>query len=39
MTGTSFVKALPLWVQSVFIDIDENVTALFNQTKSNLNKC
>jgi hypothetical protein len=31
MTGKSFVKALHLWVQSVFINIDRNLTALFNQ--------
>jgi hypothetical protein len=39
MTIKSFVKALHLWVQSVFINIDRNVTALFNQIKTNLNKC
>ena len=30
MTGKSFVKALLLWVQSVFINIDSNLTVLFN---------
>jgi hypothetical protein len=39
MTGKSFVKALHLWVQSVFINIDSNLTALFNQIKTNLEKC
>jgi hypothetical protein len=39
MTGKSFVKALHLWVQSVFINIDGNLTALFNQIKTNLKKC
>jgi hypothetical protein len=39
MTGKSFVKALHLWVQSVFINIDRNLTALFNQIKKNLKKC
>jgi hypothetical protein len=39
MTGKSFVKALHLWVQSVFINIDRNLTALFNQIKINLKKC
>jgi hypothetical protein len=39
MTGKSFVKALHLWVQSVFINIDRNLTALFNQIKTNLKKC
>jgi hypothetical protein len=38
MTGKCFVKALHLWVQSVFINIDGNLTALFNQIKTNLNK-
>jgi hypothetical protein len=36
MTSKSFVKALHLWIQSVFINIDSNFTALFNQIKSNL---
>jgi hypothetical protein len=36
MTGKSFVKALHLRVQSVFINIDSNLTALFNQIKTNL---
>jgi hypothetical protein len=35
MTGKSFVKALHLWFQSVFINIDNNLTALFNQIKTN----
>jgi hypothetical protein len=39
MTGKSFVKALLIWVQSVFINIDGNLTALFNQIKTNWNKC
>ena len=39
MTGKSFVKALHIWVQNVFINIDRNVTALLNQIKINLNKC
>ena len=39
MTGKSFVRALHLWVQSVFINIDRNLTALFNQIKTNLKKC
>jgi hypothetical protein len=39
ITGKSFVKALHLWVQSVFINIDRNLTALFNQIKTNLKKC
>ena len=39
MTCKSFVKALHLWVQSVFINIDSNLTALFNQIKTNLKKC
>jgi hypothetical protein len=39
MTGKSFVKALHLWVHSVFINIDRNLTALFNQIKTNLKKC
>ena len=39
MTGTCFVKALHIWVQSVFINIDRNLTALLNQIKTNLNKC
>jgi hypothetical protein len=34
MTGKSFVKALHLWIQSVFINIDSNSTALFNQIKN-----
>ena len=34
MTGKSFVKALHLCVQSVFINIDRNFTALFNQIKT-----
>jgi hypothetical protein len=34
-----FVKALHLRVQSVFINIDSNLTALFNQIKTNLKKC
>jgi hypothetical protein len=38
MTGKSFVKALHLWVQGVFINIDSNLTALFNQIKTNLKK-
>ena len=37
--GKSFVKALHLCVQSVFINIDRNLTALFNQIKTNLKKC
>ena len=39
MTGKSFVKALHQWVQSVFINIDWNLTALFNPIKTNLKKC
>ena len=39
MTGKSFVKAIYLWVQSVFINIDRNLTALINQIKTNLKKC
>jgi len=39
MTGKSVVKALQLWVQSVFIHINRNLTALFIQIKTNLNKC
>ena len=39
MTGKSFVKALHLWVQSVFINIDRNLTVVFNKIKTNLNKC
>jgi hypothetical protein len=39
MTGKSYVKALHLRVQSVFINFDGNLTALFNQIKTNLNKC
>jgi galactose mutarotase-like enzyme len=39
MAGKSFEKALHLWVQSVFINIDSNLTALFNQIKTNLKKC
>ena len=39
MNGKSFVKALHLNVQSVFINIDSNLTALFNQIKTNLEKC
>ena len=39
MTGKSFVKALHLWVQRIFINIDNNLTALCNQIKTNLNKC
>jgi hypothetical protein len=31
MTGKTFVKALHLWDQSEFINIDSNLTALFNQ--------
>jgi hypothetical protein len=38
MTGKSYVKALHLLVQSVFINIDGNLTAVFNQIKTNLNK-
>ena len=38
LTGKSFVKALHLWVQSVFINIDGILTAVFNQIKTNLNK-
>jgi hypothetical protein len=37
--GKSYVKALHLWVQSVFINIDGNLTAVLNQIKTNLNKC
>ena len=37
MTGKCFVKALHLWVQRVFININGNLTALFNQAKTNLN--
>jgi hypothetical protein len=37
--GKSFVRALHLWVESVFINIYRNLTALFNQIKTNLNKC
>ena len=36
MTGKSFVKALHLWVQNVLINIDRNVTALFNQLEEML---
>jgi hypothetical protein len=32
-------RTLHLWVQRVFIIIDRNLTALFNQIKTNLNKC
>ena len=39
MTGKSFVKALRMWVQNVFINIDRNLTALFNQINTNLKKC
>jgi hypothetical protein len=39
MTGYFLVKALHLWVESVFINIDGNLTALVNQIKTNLNKC
>jgi hypothetical protein len=39
MTGKYFVNALCLWVQSVFINIDRNLTALINQIKTNLKKC
>jgi hypothetical protein len=39
MTGKSFVKALHMWVQIVFINIDRNLTALLNQIKTYLNKC
>jgi hypothetical protein len=39
ITGKACVKALHLWVQSVFINIDSNLTALFNQIKTNLKKC
>ena len=39
MTGKSFVKTLHLWIQSVCINIDSNLTALFNQIKTNLKKC
>jgi hypothetical protein len=38
MTGKYFVNALCLWVQSVFINIDRNLTALINQIKTNLKK-
>jgi len=38
MSGKSFVKALQLWVQSVFINIDRNLTVVSNKIKSNLNK-
>jgi tRNA pseudouridine-54 N-methylase len=38
MTGKSCVTALHLWVQSVFINIDRNLTALFNQINTNLKK-
>ena len=33
MTGKSFVRALHLWIQSVFINIDSNLTVLFNQIR------
>ena len=39
MTGKSFVKALHIWVQIVFINIDRNLTALLNQIKTYCNKC
>jgi hypothetical protein len=39
MTGKSFAKSLHLWVQSVFINIDRNLTVLLYQIKTNLNKC
>ena len=39
MTGKFVVKALHLRVQSVFINIEGNLTALFNQIKTNLKKC
>jgi hypothetical protein len=39
ITGKSFVKALHIWVQIVFINIDRNLTALSNQIKTYLNKC
>ena len=39
MAGKSFVKARHLWVQSVLINIDRNLTALFYQIQTNLNKC
>ena len=39
MTGKYFVNALCLFVQSVFINIDRNLTAVFNQIKTNLRKC
>jgi hypothetical protein len=32
-------RTTPIWVQSVFINIDRNSTALFNQIKTNLKKC
>ena len=39
MTGKYFVNALCLWIQTVFINIDRNLTALINQIKTNLKKC
>jgi hypothetical protein len=38
MIGKSFVNALHQLIQSVFINIDSNLTALFNQIKTNLKK-
>jgi hypothetical protein len=35
MTGKSFVKALHLWVQSVFINNEGNLTTLLNHIKIN----
>ena len=32
-------RTTPIWVQSVFINIDRNLTALFNEMKTNLKKC